>query len=121
MLEKQIFGGAETDFKKRGREKKAKVLWHEHTEVYDTTVSIKKLVDLDGTVLRSRMKIGLDDMKSNLIPQGDPFEGVGDRNEDYGGYTGNAVCPRTTVQPRSLASPLTRPRALRRDTITVQL
>jgi hypothetical protein len=119
VLEKQVFGGTETDFGKRGR-KKPKVLWHEHTEIYDTTVSFKKLVDLDGNVLRSGMEIGPDDLKS-FIPQGDPFEGVGDRNEDYEGYTGNAVCPRTIVQPRSLASLLTRRRALQQDTFTVPL
>ncbi|KAK3299688.1 uncharacterized protein B0H64DRAFT_355933 [Chaetomium fimeti] len=64
--------------------------WHELDDVYETSLCIKKLVDLDGALLRSEMKIDEDDLEENLIPAGDPFEGVNSRNEEYEGFTGNS-------------------------------
>jgi hypothetical protein len=65
--------------------------WHELDDVYETSISIKKLVDLDGGLLRSKMKIDEEDLEENLIQGGDPFEGVKNRKEEYEGFTGNSV------------------------------
>jgi hypothetical protein len=114
VLEKSEDGGVDMDWGWR-RSKKSyfddyddyddrprRSTWHELNEVYETTISIKKLVDMDGNLLRSGMKI--DDLEENLIPECDPFEGVKDRNEDYEGYTGNSVRqPRRGSQACSLA------------------
>jgi hypothetical protein len=71
--------------------------WHELDTIYDTSVSINKLADLDGGLLHSDMKIDEKDLEKNLIPGGDPFEGVNDRNEDYEGFMGNSVRPSRQV------------------------
>lgn len=66
--------------------------WHELHDIYETSITIKKLVDLDGGLLRSKMKIHEKDLEKNLISAGDPFEGVDNRKEEYEGFMGNSVC-----------------------------
>ncbi|KAK4033729.1 hypothetical protein C8A01DRAFT_39815 [Parachaetomium inaequale] len=64
---------------------------HELDHVYETSVSIKKLVDLDGSLLRSALDIDDHDLLDNLISDCvDPLKGVDDRNEEYQGYMGNS-------------------------------
>jgi hypothetical protein len=65
--------------------------WHELDSVFQTSISIKKLVDLDGKQLRSEMKIDEKDIEHSMIQECDPFEDVEDRNEEYEGYMGNSV------------------------------
>jgi hypothetical protein len=65
--------------------------WHELVEVFETSVTIKKLVDLDGNQLRSGMKIDEADIENNMIQGCDPFEDAKDRTEEYEGYVGNEV------------------------------
>ncbi|KAK4102920.1 hypothetical protein N658DRAFT_522894 [Parathielavia hyrcaniae] len=64
--------------------------WHEIDDIIETSISIKKVVDLDGGQLRSKMEIDAMDLEDNLIQQCDPFEGVTDRKEDYQSYMGNS-------------------------------
>ncbi|KAH6845820.1 hypothetical protein B0I37DRAFT_356246 [Chaetomium sp. MPI-CAGE-AT-0009] len=100
VLEKSEEGGIEqvwTKKKKRSywdndydRDAFKPVTWHELTEIYRTWLYINKLVDLDGGLIRERMKIDENDLKENLIPAGDPFEGVNNRNEEYEGFTGSS-------------------------------
>jgi hypothetical protein len=65
--------------------------WHELVEVFETSVTIKKLVDLDGNQLRSGMKIDEADIENNMIQGCNPFEDAKDRTEEYEGYMGNEV------------------------------
>lgn len=63
--------------------------WHGLDDIYNSKTHIKKLVDLEGRLLRS--EIPCDDLSENLIPKCDPFEAASDRNEEYEGYMGNSV------------------------------
>jgi hypothetical protein len=65
--------------------------WHKLVEVFETSVAIKKLVDLDGNQLRSGMKIDEADLVNNMIQECYPFEDAKDRNEEYEGHMGNEV------------------------------
>ncbi|KAH6637321.1 hypothetical protein F5144DRAFT_487807 [Chaetomium tenue] len=93
VLEKREEGGIEQEWQDGrcyyGDDAGDGLDWHELDCVYETSISIKKLVDLDGYLIRSRMNIDEKDLETNLIPTGDPFEGVEDRKEEYEGYTGN--------------------------------
>jgi hypothetical protein len=103
VLEKKEDGGVEMDHQwgsrdrrdyyksDDGEEEEDDEAWHSFDEVYDTEIYIKKLVDLDGRLLRSGMPIATEDLESNLISECDPFQDVDDRNEDYEGYMGNSV------------------------------
>lgn len=99
VLEKRQEGGVEHVWTKRKKrsywddyEYTPPVTWHELSDIYNTYISIKKLVDLDGHLLRAEMEITKDDLERNLVQGGDPFYGVTDRNEEYEGYMGNSVC-----------------------------
>lgn len=64
--------------------------WHSFIEVYETSVTIEKLAHLDGTTLRTGMKIGMGGLEANLIQDvGDPFNGAKKGEMDYSGFTGN--------------------------------
>ncbi|KAK4242781.1 hypothetical protein C8A03DRAFT_29011 [Achaetomium macrosporum] len=103
VLEKRQDGGVEMDWSRHGRRKKwyededdydyvvGNRGWHELDDVYETEFSIKKLVDLDGSYLRSGIKLDDAEVANNVIPAcDDPFEDVKDRNEEYEGYMGNS-------------------------------
>lgn len=64
--------------------------WHSFIEVYETSVTIEKLARLEGSTLRTGMKIGMGDLEANLIQDiGDPFKGAKKGEMDYSGFTGN--------------------------------
>lgn len=64
--------------------------WHSFIEVYETSVTIEKLAHLDGTTLRTGMKIGMGGLEANLMQDvGDPFNGAKKGEMDYSGFTGN--------------------------------
>lgn len=64
--------------------------WHSFIEVYETSVTIEKLAHLDGTTLRTGMKIGMGGLEANLIQDvGDPFNGAKKGEMDHSGFTGN--------------------------------
>ena len=66
--------------------------WHTLEEVHETTISIKKLVNLQGRTLRSDIEIDMDDLEENLAQElDDPFDKAAAGESDYSGFTGNEV------------------------------
>lgn len=64
--------------------------WHCLDEVFETNFMIKKLVDLNGHVLLSQVRVDeMEEFEENMLQEGDPFEGW-DGEEDYEGYMGNS-------------------------------
>ncbi|KAK3379221.1 hypothetical protein B0T24DRAFT_545961 [Lasiosphaeria ovina] len=64
--------------------------WHSFDDVFETDVSIKKLVNPAGHTLRSDFKIDMDNLEEQLIQNyEDPFETADCGERDYSGFTGN--------------------------------
>ncbi|GAB1320974.1 hypothetical protein MFIFM68171_11184 [Madurella fahalii] len=87
VLERMVMGSVEMDYDRYDGYRKRKshdagdpADWHDLEEVFKNETHTKKLVDLDGRLVRSE----------NLIPECDPFEDSEDRNENYQGYMGNS-------------------------------
>lgn len=65
--------------------------YHMMEEVVDSSISIKKLVDLKGQELRHSVDLDYDLLTDNLINDCvDPFEGTECEETDYEGYMGNS-------------------------------
>ncbi|KAK0718024.1 hypothetical protein B0T26DRAFT_830139 [Lasiosphaeria miniovina] len=64
--------------------------WHPFVDVFETDVSIKKLVNPEGRTLRTGLKIDTAELEGNLIQDyADPFETADHGERDYSGFTGN--------------------------------
>ena len=65
--------------------------WHSLDEILDSDYQIKKLVDLDGQVVRTEIDIKEDVLMRSLIQDyDDPFENATRSESSYNGYMGNS-------------------------------
>ncbi|KAK5662548.1 hypothetical protein OQA88_8460 [Cercophora sp. LCS_1] len=78
--------------------------WHSFIEVYETKVTVKKLITAEGATARTGMEIDMDDLESNLIQDDeDPFQDGKCGERDYSGFTGNEGVTATHWYRKTLA------------------
>ena len=93
-LEKSVYGGCDDD-----SDGYTRASYHEITEVCDTTVSLKKVVQLDGAEVAQDLEF---DEKTFI--QEDPLKETEPDDEDYSGFTGNEGVSATHFYHRTVYS-----------------
>jgi len=83
--------GRDEEDEDAGEGEKEDESWHSLDEILDSGYQIKKLVDLDGQVVRTEIDIKEDVLMWSLIQDyGDPFENAARGESSYNGYMGNS-------------------------------
>lgn len=85
--EKTVYGGCEDNYSYRGRYHSYDDSYddcHEIVEVYDTSLCLKRIVDMNGKLVAENVGINKEDFLNE-----NPFDGRAPDDEDYSGYTGN--------------------------------
>ena len=81
--EKMVYGGCEDNYSYGGRYNSYGDS-HEIVDVYDTSLCLKRIVEMNGKLVAENVGINEKDFLNE-----NPFEGRAPDDEDYSGYTGN--------------------------------